>query len=302
MNFEQLPQLRDEVGKENKRKSSSSEGELLSREVPGTAGGHPRNQRNAQRQSAEKSANVRMVVDTNDTGEVGADADDQVQNRELDDRTAKTVQLEGRDRKLFVREQHDQDAGDPEDRTGGAGADRLVTLMPHAREEAEQVAGDARDHIDRDQAEWAKQRFAKQTEVPQTPHVGRDMEQPNMDKGRGEQTVPLTVQNPLRVGRAEVKELVSRWTTGRHAMKNHVAEDEDIDSEQDVGTWGGQDVPSALAGVGTVDLALVVRDRRSAAGVRWKNFALRWRGGGHCCSSTLSKAGKSWRLLARSKQ
>ena len=57
-----------------------------------------------------------VVVDADDAGEVGADADDQVQHSELDDGAAETVEFEGRDGQFLVREQDDEDAGDAEDR------------------------------------------------------------------------------------------------------------------------------------------------------------------------------------------
>ena len=54
----------------------------------------------------------------------------------------------------------------------------------------EQVAGDAGDQVDDDHAEGAKQRLAKQAEVPEAPHVGGDVDQADVDKGGGQQATP----------------------------------------------------------------------------------------------------------------
>ena len=77
--------------------------------------------------------------------------------------------------------------------------------------EAEQIAGDAGDHVDGDQADGAEQRLAEQAEVPEAPHVGGDVKQADVDEGRGEQAVPLAVQDEDGLGGAVVDQLRGRW-------------------------------------------------------------------------------------------
>ena len=159
------------------------------------------------------------------------------------------------------------------------------TEMPsradYVEEEAEQVAGDAGDQVDGNQADRTKQRFAEQTEVPQTPHVGGDVKQADVNEGRGEQPPPLAVQkNERSIGGAIVDQLCGCGVLRRDTVQDHPAEDGDVDGEQDVGAGRGEDVPAALAGVGTRGLALVVRHGRASGGVRRKKFAVRlgsWR-------------------------
>ncbi len=112
-----LAELRNEVGEEEEQEGGTGEGKLLALEVAGAAGGHAREQRHAQGEAAEEAADMGVVVDADDAGEVGADTDDQVQHGELDDGAAETVELKGRDRQLLVREQDDKDTGDAEDRS-----------------------------------------------------------------------------------------------------------------------------------------------------------------------------------------
>src|SRR5258705_9910515 len=73
-----LAELRYEVGEEEQQEGCSREGELLALEVAGATGGHAREQGHAQRKAAEEAADMGFVVDADDAGEVGADADDQV--------------------------------------------------------------------------------------------------------------------------------------------------------------------------------------------------------------------------------
>ena len=83
------------------------------------------------------------------------------------------------------------------------------TLPGHA----EQVAGDAGDHVDGDHARGADQRFAEDAEVPQAPHVAGDVEEADVDEGGGEQAVPLAVQDePGLVGA-----VVEQGALGGHA-------------------------------------------------------------------------------------
>jgi len=56
---------------------------------------------------------------------------------------------------------------------------------------AQQVASDPCQHISGEHAEWAHQGFAQQAKIPQAPHVGGEMNDPDMDEGRGQQTPPL---------------------------------------------------------------------------------------------------------------
>src|SRR3981189_2731967 len=112
-----LAELGDEVSEEEEQEGGGGEGELLAAQVGGTAGGHAREQRHAQGKAAEKAADMSFVVDADDAGEVGAEADDQVQHGELDDGATETAALEGGDGQLLVGEQDDEDAGDPEDRS-----------------------------------------------------------------------------------------------------------------------------------------------------------------------------------------
>src|SRR5258705_1369525 len=117
----------------------------------------------------------------------------------MDDGAAEAVEFEGREGQLLVGEQDDEDAGNAEDRARGSCADRDAVAGDHVEKEAEQIAGDTRDEVDRDQTGWTKQWFAEQTEVPETPHVGGDVEQADVDEGRREQTPPLASQDKIGV-------------------------------------------------------------------------------------------------------
>src|SRR5260370_12108040 len=111
-----LVELGDEVSEEEEQEGRAGEGELLALEVAGAAGGHAREQRHAQGHAAEEAADVGEVVDPDDAGEDGAEADDQVQHGELNDGATETVEFEGREGELLVGEQDDEDAGDTKDR------------------------------------------------------------------------------------------------------------------------------------------------------------------------------------------
>src|SRR5882757_7037917 len=102
-----LVEFGDEVSEEEEQEGRGGEDELLALEVAGAAGGHAREQGHAQGQAAEEAAGVGEVVDADDVGEDGTEADNQVQHGELDDRAAKTVELKGGDRQLLVGEQDD---------------------------------------------------------------------------------------------------------------------------------------------------------------------------------------------------
>src|SRR5712691_9317585 len=96
----------------------------------------------------------------------------------------------------------------------------------------EQVAGDASDQVDRDQADWTEERFAEETEVPETPHVGGDVEEADVDEGGGEQTPPLAAQKDVTgVGGAVVDQLLGCGIFGRDAVQDHPAEDGDVDGK-----------------------------------------------------------------------
>src|SRR5713226_10454280 len=98
----------------------------------------------------------------------------------------------------------------------------------------EQVAGDASDQVDRDQADWTEERFAEETEVPEAPHVGGDVEQADVNEGRGEQTPPLAAEkNVSSVGGAVVDQLLGCGVFGRDAVQDHPGEDGDVDGQQD---------------------------------------------------------------------
>src|SRR5580693_3550163 len=103
-----LAKLGDEVSEEEKEEGRGGEGDLLALEVAGAAGGHARQQGHAQGQAAEEAADMGVVVDADDAGEVGADANDQVQHGELDDGAAETVEFEGRDGQLLVGKQNNE--------------------------------------------------------------------------------------------------------------------------------------------------------------------------------------------------
>src|SRR5277367_2903779 len=139
--------LRDEVGEEKQQEGGGNEGQLLALEVAGAARGHARDQWHAQSHAAEKAADMCVVIDVDDTGEVGGEADDQVQHSELDNGPAETIELEGRYGEFFVGEQDDEDAGDAEDRARGSCTDRNAVASVHVGAETEQVAGDAGDQI-----------------------------------------------------------------------------------------------------------------------------------------------------------
>src|SRR5260370_27996857 len=95
-----LVELGDEVSEEEEQEGRGGEDELLALEVAGAAGGHAREQRHAQGEAAEEAADMGFVVDADDAGEIGSNADDQVQHGELDDGAAEAVEVGGRDGEL----------------------------------------------------------------------------------------------------------------------------------------------------------------------------------------------------------
>ena len=125
-------------------------------------------------------------------GEVGADADDQVEGGELNDGAAQALSsdqgmgslwLESRTMRMPAMPKTAPEAPAPTRRRGVAEDD--------VEGQREQVAGDAGEHVDGDQAEGAEERLAEQAEVPEAPHVGGDVDEADVDEGGGEQTPPL---------------------------------------------------------------------------------------------------------------
>src|SRR5260370_42658138 len=86
-----LVELGDEVSEGEEQEGRGGESELLALEVAGAAGGHAREQRHAQGHAAEEAADAGEVVDTDDAGEDGAEADDQDQHGGLDNSAAVSV-------------------------------------------------------------------------------------------------------------------------------------------------------------------------------------------------------------------
>ena len=112
-----------------------------------------------------------------------------------------------------VAEQHDEDAGDAEDGARGSRADlhQIARIVrPQGEDDvpghAEQVSGDAGNHVDGDHAVGADQRLAQNAQVPEAPHVGGDVDEADMDEGGGEQAVPLAVQDEPGVVGAVVEQ------------------------------------------------------------------------------------------------
>ena len=87
-------------------------------------------------------------------------------------RRLSSVQGMGR---ALVREQDDEDAGDAEDGSGSAGAYAVEVLDGVAGDvegkdvggERKQVAGDAGEDVDGDEAEGADEGLAEQAEIPE---------------------------------------------------------------------------------------------------------------------------------------
>ncbi len=59
--------------------------------------------------------------------------------------------------------------------------------------EARQIAADGRKEIQRQKSQVAEKPFGKKAAGEQRPHVKGDMQDPHVDKGRGEQPPPLAV-------------------------------------------------------------------------------------------------------------
>jgi hypothetical protein len=103
--------------------------------------------------------------------------------------------------------------------------------------EAEKISGDSCEHVDGDHAERAEERFAEETEVPEAPHIGGDVDQTDVDEGGGEQTVPLTMKDEECVRGAEVYELVGCGIAWGDAVEDHPNEDSAVDSDEDISSW-----------------------------------------------------------------
>ena len=80
---------------------------------------------------------------------------------------------------------------------------------------AEQVAGDAGEHVDGDHAAGADERLAEDAEVPEAPHVAGDVDEADVDEGGGEQAIPLAVEDePGFVGAIAEQGVVGRAAWG----------------------------------------------------------------------------------------
>jgi hypothetical protein len=123
---------------------------------------------------------------------------------------------------------------------------------------AQEVAGDAGNEIDSYQTEGAEKRFAQKSEVPETPHVGGDVEQTDVNEGSSEQAVPLAMQDKDGYIGAVVNELGFGRFAGRDTVKNHPEIDGTVDAKQQIGSRRDKNVPTPLPGVGARHLAFVV--------------------------------------------
>jgi len=72
----------------------------------------------------------------------------------------------------------------------------------------------------------AVDRFGEPAEVPQAPHIKRDVQQAGMNKDRGQQPVPLAIDGIGSVVYTPVHEILPAW-----ASQCHGDEHGDIDAE-----------------------------------------------------------------------
>ena len=114
--------------------------------------------------------------------------------------------------------------------------------------EREQIAGDSGEEIDGGEAEGAEERLTEETEVPETPHVGTDVDEAYVDEGGGEEAPPLAVsEDEIGIGGAVVDQLIDGGLFGRDAVEDHPEEDGAVDPYEDVGGGGGEDIAAAGA-------------------------------------------------------
>ena len=73
--------------------------------------------------------------------------------------------------------------------------------------------------------------------------------QTHVDEGRRQQTPPLTDQDQVGVRGSIMDQLSGGRILGRDAVKDHPAEDSNVDGQQNVRARGGENVPAALTGV-----------------------------------------------------
>ncbi len=199
---------------------------------------------------------------------VGAEADDEIERGELDDRSAEALEFVEGDGELVVGEKDDEDAGDAEDGARGSGADGDVIACPEDVEaEAEQVAGDAGEHVDGDQSQRAEERLAEEAEVPEAPHVGGEMDDADVDEGGGEQAVPL------RRGGRRPGTLAPKWTSwsgvgelGGDSVEEHPEKDGAVDGDEGVGARSAEEASATVAGAGLL-LGVVGHGTRGRFGV-----------------------------------
>jgi len=240
----------------------------------------------AQGEAGDESANVGEVVDADaEVVDHGAEANHQVDSGEFDDHAAEAAQLIPGKRQGAVGEQNDEDAGDAEDSARGARADleqRVRVVVPHHCEadtigHAEQVSGDAGEHVDGDHAKGADQRFAQDAEVPEAPHVGCDVPEADVDEGGGKQAPPFGVEDEPGLVGAVTEQIVVRGLEPVDAVGDHPDVDSDVDGEQEVGAGCGAGVPDVVlavpaglfGGVGLGGSAGVGRVEDFSFGLRW---------------------------------
>lgn len=85
------------------------------------------------------------------------------------------------------------------------------------------------------------------------------MEQADMNKGCGDQAVPLAMKDQPGARGAEMNEVAGSRLAGRDTAKDHPEIDGAVNAEQKIGSGGDEDVPPAFAGVRTRHLAFIIR-------------------------------------------
>ena len=155
------------------------------------------------------------------------------------------MQLQRRHRQPLRFEQDNQRSGDAEDGARGSrasrkrcqvvGGDPFRVILRPVDEGGQQVARRAGEDVDRQQAQRTHQRLGQQTQIPQAPHIGGQVQNAHMDEHGGDNAPPLPVnQHVARIVGAPEHQLVEVGADRADVMRNHGQKNQAIDAHQKI--------------------------------------------------------------------
>ena len=147
------------------------------------------------------------------------------------------------DGKFSQVEHGDQPAGKTE---YGSGGPRSNT--PRMPPQAGQAAGDPAGGVNQQVTPAIKDPLRQQAQVPQTPHVEKDVDDPDVNIIRGQHPPGLRSERQRGKVRAPRHQLHGRRRQGRHSRKHHGEKDEDIDTDDHLSQVKRRAAPHAVAG------------------------------------------------------